>query len=324
MDTSSRGPDLGRGVDRRRRLAALRSDLAEWCARELGVITDVQPLRDEMSQVLLAQLDDGRRVVIKVRPDPDGRAKGCLEVQHHAAAAGVPCPTPLTDLGRLAETSIHAESWCPGGEILVGDTRAAAERSARLLADVMSALASCDPRDLPLPNPDWVRWDYSGPHGWPPHVWIDAAPNQTPLPLYLDDAAKRVRRRMRRCSLPNVVGHGDWETQNLRWLQGQPFVIHDWDSVVVMPEGAIIGAAGAFASNEIPTLASIDSSAEFLDAYQVRRKRSFTTAEIEVAWAASLWPAIHNARAEFRFNLDAVAGNQLAEQADERLKRAGA
>jgi Ser/Thr protein kinase RdoA (MazF antagonist) len=189
----------------------------------------------------------------------------------------------------------------------------------------MAALTGYEPRTLPLPNPDWVRWDYTGPKIWPPHVAVDAAPNQAPLPAYLDDAADRVRRRMRRCSLPNVVGHGDWETQNLRWLHDRALVIHDWDSVVFMPEAAIVGAAaGAFASNEIPTLAGINSSEAFLDAYQVQRDRSFSAEEIQVAWAASLWPAIHNARGEFRFNLTPIAGKQLAEQADERLERAGA
>jgi hypothetical protein len=101
--------------------------------------------------------------------------------------------------------------------------------------------------------------------------------------------------------------------------------VHDWDSLAWMPEAAIVGAAsGAFASAETPTLAPLDSSEEFLLAYQQRTGRPFTQEEIEVAWAASLWPAAHNARAEALFGQPPVAGAPLRAQADERLARANA
>jgi Ser/Thr protein kinase RdoA (MazF antagonist) len=296
-----------------------------WCVEQLGGVKHSESLRSEMSEVFLVHLNDGRSVVIKIRDDPDGRAEGCLEVQRHVSAAGLPCPKPMTPLARIGELGVHAEEWCPGGELLLGDNREVAQLSANLLADVMRALAGYQPTHLPLPNPVWVRWDYIGPTEWPPHVWIDAAPNQDALPGYLDDAARQVRQRMRHSTLQNVVGHGDWETQNLRWHGGRPFVIHDWDSVVYLPEAAIIGAAaGAFASDETPTLANVESSEAFLETYQSRRERRFTAEEIEVAWAASLWPAIHNARAEFRFNLKPVVGKALAQQAHTRLELAGA
>ncbi len=264
-------------------------------------------------------------MIVKVRDDPAGRAAGCVETQARVWAAGLPCPQPLTGVARIGSLSVHAETWVPDGEVLLGDGPEVAELSAHLLADVMSALADFEPSVLPLPNPDWVRWDYEGPGEWPPHIYIDAAPNQSPLPDYLNEAARRVRERMRRCSLPKVIGHGDWETQNLRWQGHHPIAIHDWDSAVYMPEAAVVGAAsGAFASNETPTLAPLESSATFLDAYQRRRGRSFTSEEIQVAWAASLWPAIHNARAEYRFNLPPVASGPLEHQSLARLARAHA
>jgi hypothetical protein len=300
-------------------------EVRRWCAEQLGGVKHAESLREEMSEVFLVQLDDGRSVVVKIRDDPDARAEGCLEVQHRVAAAGLPCPKPLTRLARIGRLSVHAEEWVPGGDRLLGDHHEVAELSAHLLADVMTALAGYRPPHLPLPNPYWLRWDYSGPTDWPPHVWIDAAPNQDPLPTFIADAARRVRRRMRRSTLPNVVGHGDWETQNLRWLRGRPHVIHDWDSAAYLPEAAIIGAAaGAFASNETPTLANIESSEAFLQAYQARRRQRFTREELQIAWAASLWPAIHNSRAEFRFNLEPVAGKALAQQTQARLAHASA
>jgi hypothetical protein len=71
-------------------------------------------------------------------------------------------------------------------------------------------------------------------------------------------------------------------------------------------------------------LANIESSEAFLQAYQARRRQRFTREELQIAWAASLWPAIHNSRAEFRFNLEPVAGKALAQQTQARLAHASA
>jgi hypothetical protein len=40
----------------------------------------------------------------------------------------------------------------------------------------------------------------------------------------------------------------------------------------------------------------------FLDAYQVSRGRTFSVEEREVAWAASFWPALYNAREEILYD----------------------
>jgi Ser/Thr protein kinase RdoA (MazF antagonist) len=119
-------------------------------------------------------------------------------------------------------------------------------------------------------------------------------------------------------------GHADWESQNLRWHGDRPWAVHDWDSLAWLPEAAIAGAAcGAFASYAEPTLAPIASSEAFLDAYQ-RVRRPFTAEELEVAWAASLWPALHNARGEALWDTPPVAITAVREQGAARLARAGA
>jgi hypothetical protein len=53
-------------------------------------------------------------------------------------------------------------------------------------------------------------------------------------------------------------------------------------------------------------------------------RRPFTTEELEVAWAASLWLPLHNARAEVLMDKPPIALTALREQAAERLRRAGA
>ena len=55
----------------------------------------------------------------------------------------------------------------------------------------------------------------------------------------------------------------------MRWRRGEPVAVHDWDSLAWLPDAALAStAAGVFASHGKPTLAPIESSAAFLDAYE--------------------------------------------------------
>jgi hypothetical protein len=62
----------------------------------------------------------------------------------------------------------------------------------------------------------------------------------------------------------------------------------------------------------------------FLDAYQASRGRTFSVEEREVAWAASIWPALYNAREEILLDIPSDALTALDQQADRRLSLAGA
>jgi hypothetical protein len=296
--------------------------LSQWCSRELGA-TPVEQLLSAtlMSDVRAFRLDDGREVVIKSRPDPTGRVPTCLAVQQAVVDAGLPCPRPLTPATFVDGRAVHAEQWLPGGEVARGTDIAAAQRSARLYAEV-TAVTSRLQLPPPLPNPEWVHWDHTGPGHWPPNPLHDNRPGADSLPPEVLDIAARTRRRLlATTALPRVLGHADWEAQNLRW---DDTVIHDWDSIAWLPEPALVGAAaGAFASTETPTLAPLESSEAFLATYQAEA-RVFTPDELEVAWAASLWTALHNARAEILWNQPPVALTALLNQAEARLHRAGA
>jgi hypothetical protein len=296
--------------------------LSEWCSRELGG-SPVEELLSAslMSDVRAFRLDDGREVVIKSRLDPTGRVPSCLAVQRAVTDAGLPCPRPLTQLTMVDGLAVHAEEWLPGGEVARGNYVASAERSARLYAAVTAVTRRLE-LPPPLPNPEWVHWDHAGPGHWPPNALHDNRPGADSLPPDLLDIAARTRQRLLAAtSLPRVLGHADWEAQNLRW---RPTVIHDWDSIAWLPEPALVGAAaGAFASIETPTLAPLESSQAFLTTYQ-EEAGAFTGEELEVAWAASLWPALHNARAEILWDHPPVALTALLEQAGTRLNRAAA
>jgi hypothetical protein len=125
--------------------------------------------------------------------------------------------------------------------------------------------------------------------------------------------------------LPCVLGHADFEAQNLRWHGRQVWAVHDWDSLAWQPEAALVGAAsGAFASSGPPTLAPVESSEAFLLAYQDIRGRLFTAVEQEIAWAASVWMAAYNAREAALTGGSPLSGDTLRAQAPQRLRRANA
>jgi hypothetical protein len=283
------------------------------------------PTSSQMSEVAGVRLDDGREVVIKSRPDPTRRAGTCVAVQLRAADAGLPCARPLTGVSYLDGHAIHAEQWRPGGEMLRGNSTAIAERFARLYAELMAVTGAMQ-LTPPLPNPEWVHWDHTGPGIWPPNERHDSRPGVAHIPPVLVEVAARARARLTKAEgMPRVLGHADWETQNLRWQGETTRAVHDWDSIAWLPEAALVGAAsGAFASAEVPTLAPLPSSEAFIAAYQDARRRSFADDEREVAWAASLWPAVHNARAEHLWHTPAAALTEVLEQGEDRLRLAGA
>lgn len=161
---------------------------------------------------------------------------------------------------------------------------------------------------------DWHR----GAGLWPTYDHFDVRALTMAMPAELDAIRRRARLRLTGTELLEILGHADWETQNLRWSSNEYIhTVHDWDSLAWLPEAAIVGAAsGAFASAETPTLAPIASSAAFIDEYQHARRRRFTSEEVEIAWAASIYPASHNSRGELLWDSAPVAWTALREQAE--------
>jgi len=297
--------------------------LPAWCLEHLGgEPVGVLFQLHQVSLVLGLRLPGGTDVVVKARAD-DGRASSCVAVQARLAARGFPCARPLTPVVVVGPLAVHAEEFRPGGEVLHGDSPDVAARCAGVFARLMAELEDVTVAP-PLPNPPWVRWDHTDPGVWPAMDCLDNR-DQSAVPAHIVDTAKRARRRLLAAGLPCVLGHADFEAQNLRWHGEQVWAVHDWDSLAWQPEAALAGAAsGSFASSGPPTLAPIESSEAFLVAYQDIRGRLFTAVELQVAWAASVWMAAYNARELTLRGGTALSGDALRAQAAERLRRAHA
>lgn len=172
----------------------------------------------------------------------------------------------------------------------------------------------------------WLAWDHGGSPPWPPLEEEPPFANAIEAAPWLTDVAARLHRRLSRSHLEEIVGHGDWETQNMAWRNEQEVhVVHDWDSLTTRPEAALVGAAAAtFPSSDQPVLAPLEASERFMATYREAAGRTFSEEETEVAWAAGLWLATHNARMEVLYDRPRFALTAVEAQSPERLRRAGA
>ena len=157
----------------------------------------------------------------------------------------------------------------------------------------------------------------------------DAVPEReatAAVPAWIGDTSRLVQAKLAGCDLPSVLGHADWEAKNMRWRDCEPHVVHDWDGLAWFPAAAIAGsAAGIFAIHgEHATLAPLESSEAFLQAYERERGLRFSPYETEIAWAASIWEALHNARNELIHNLPKLTYERLQAERVDRLSRATA
>jgi hypothetical protein len=300
--------------------------IAPWCEQHLGAAPVELLLRDgHLSAVYALRLGDDREVVIKASGDQPARVAACVAAQAALASGGFRCPAPLTSVTSVeGDLAVHAEEWLPGGEMLRGDDPGVARCYAAVYADLMERLGPVRVPP-PLPSPYWLGWDHQGPEPWPPIDELDSR-DQSLVPGFVLDTAIRATKRLRRSrDHPRVLGHADFEAQNMRWAGRELLVLYDWDSLAWMPEPVLVGSAsGVFANAEAPTLAPIESSAAFIEEYQVTRGRTFSTDELELAWAASLWTATHNAREQALLGQPPVATTALRAQAAARLRLASA
>ena len=271
------------------------------------------------------RLADGREVVVKIRLHDLDRVAGCLEVQRQLWANGYPCPQPLAGPAPLGRGAASAEAFVPGGEM-----RRPNAEGPHLFGDALADLTHLTPPPNALldlePSPVWARWNHREEGTWPREVgWLTDL-NEHPGPDWLDEAARRARARLLAADLPSVIGHADFESQNVRWRGDELHVGFDWDSLAVQPESAIAGLASSVfpVTDEPLTEATLDESAAFLEAYERTRGRPWTAEEREVAWAASVWIRAWNAKRRVQTPDRHQTAPALHAEIGERLRLAGA
>ncbi|MFI8194512.1 phosphotransferase [Streptomyces sp. NPDC085946] len=234
-------------------------------------------------------------------------------------------PESVDGRGPLRSQVVMAEALVPGGTVLPPRPDAP-ELFAAALARLMTAAPAVADAPPLAPASPWNDWDHDDPRPWPWPDDMDVDLNDRPGPGWLKETARRVRTRLRRTALPEVVGHGDLESQNIRWSGDRLHVVHDWDSAVARPEAALASlAATVFPTGGVENRpATVTETERFLSEYARARGRHWTREESEVAWAAGLWVLAFNAKKASVAQPSGSAVARPVDQASERLRRADA
>jgi len=297
--------------------------LSQWCLQRLGSEPE-QVLFEAgyLSQVVGLRLTDGRDVVVKVRAWHE-RLIGCGQVQHSLSVGGFPAPRLLVPPERLGQLGVSAEALIHGGALLAAD-RDSAARFAEALALLVSTAPDVATVSTLAPSPAWVGWDHAAQRLWPAPDDREGDLNEHPGDRWLDEIGTAARRQLLALDRPPVIGHGDWYSQNLRWIDRRLHVVHDWDSVVIQAEPAIAGqAAAVWPGTGIPgEVATVAQSEQFLTAYERATGYSWTDRDIQAAWAAGLWTRAFDAKKASLIGADPAATLTKTE-AKERVRRAG-
>lgn len=195
--------------------------ISDWCASAFGErMARVMFRTGHLAQVVGTELADGRQVVIKVRPF-ERRVAGCVAVQAHLAKSGFPCPAPLAGPEEIRGFAVTGEALTPEG------SQRSPGRGAEAFAELLARLVALapDPASVPAltPSPPWNAWDHPGSRLWPDRDDYGRDINALPCPGWVDRAVAQVRQHLRACADPPRIGHGDWESQNIRWSGDTPW-----------------------------------------------------------------------------------------------------
>ena len=189
--------------------------LAPWCEEHLGAaLEEVLFSSSQISVVFGIRLRDGTETVVKARSEPLDRIYSCLQAQKQLASEGFPCPMPVTLPKAVGNLTVHAETLLPGGDVLCGTSDEVARTYADVFARLMTLLEPLKIRP-PLPNPYWLRWEQLAAGIWPELPWLSGCDSRD-VPAFVVSTATRSSRRLHSASLPYVLGHGDFEAQNVR------------------------------------------------------------------------------------------------------------
>ena len=287
-----------------RRFAAADADLRAWCREHLGAeVSGVLWTVASSGVVHAVDLDDGRRLVVKVRPaEQAGRIAESRAVQTALADAGFPVPLPIGHLHPFGDDVAGAEARVDGATTIDGRAPGAVATMAGLLRDLAVAATAVAPDHLALHEP----WGIALPAD---RLWPDP-PHDPRFDLglagagWIDELAAGFRARLvaGAAGRERVVGHVDWRAEHvLVDRAGAVVAVLDWDSLVRAPEAVLVGQAAAGWTivwgqpDPHPTVAEARA---FAAAYGTARGRPFDPAELALLDAAHGYVVAYGARCE--------------------------
>lgn len=284
--------------------AEIGAALEGFCREHLGAGVAGAMFHDSSQGAVTGlDLDDGRRVVVKVhRAKRDRRYLAAMvEVQKSLAAVGYPAPAVLAGPLPFGPGRAVVEDYVDPGP---GDHRPGpAER--RVLAEGLARLVR-----LAAPfvaegalEGDGFRLDPPPGELWPePHSPIFDFAATAEGAEHVDALAAEAWAIVARGDGRLVIGHTDWRPEHVRIADGRIRAVYDWDSLLRVPEPRLVGSVSAHftvydhrALDRVPTP---EESAAFVAAYEAARGEPFTAVEHEAIAAARTYARCYTARCE--------------------------
>ncbi|GCE07057.1 hypothetical protein [Dictyobacter aurantiacus] len=277
-----------------------------FCARKLGSgIASTLFYEVSIGVVCGLQLVDGRRIVLKLLgPDESmERLRGVTRVQGYLLEQGYPCTRPICGPLALADGIALVEELDDLGEYHDAHQPLWRRKMAELLAWQLRLLNR--PRER-FPELDLALFDKRLPVGvlWgKPHSNIFDFEATARGAEWIDALARQARGTLDNGSGELVLGHVDWSTKHIRYLDEQAHVIYDWDSLQLDKEPVLVGHA-AMTFTYIPFMPNISDSPSreemlaFIADYEMARGRPFSAEERRTLAASMTVTMAYGARCE--------------------------
>jgi hypothetical protein len=244
-------------------------------------------------------LEDGRSIVIKVhQPDRSReflaevvRIQSYLAERRIFATKVIAGPLPLGRGHAVVEafTDIGSKADAHRPEI-----------RAALAAGLYAIVQACDPLvDGSALGPGVLG--STGTTLWPtPHSKLFDFAASAKGAEWIDEVAARARERMNPVG-KNVIAHGDWRAEHVRFLDNTPVVAFDWDSLCCDREPALIGAvAHGFRADwsqaDNRQAPSLDEARAFVRDYERARGKVFSAEERRLCGACLAYASAYTAR----------------------------
>jgi len=190
------------------------------------------------------QLEDGRDVVIKVRPPPETNPdlnfdrtslESICRVTKWLADRGYPCPKPILGPTPAAKGLATVDEFLDRGQHGNGFEPECRKLIALGFAELIKVLRSFKGEVSCLKHFQRSESLYPQPHGKLFNFEKTAAGAE-----WIDDFARGARQAEAHEDKP-VLGHGDWRVQHLGFREGKIVATYDWDSLAFCSETELVG-----------------------------------------------------------------------------------
>jgi hypothetical protein len=234
------------------------------------------------------ELRGGSRIALKIHTDayPSSYLVAAQRVQEHLWRRGFPCPRPLGVRGRAT-----LEEWKDNGVYRDGHEaevrRGLAVALARLieLTDELRAVRRLE-RGFSFPAPGGPLWPT------PHNVLFDFDATSAGAG-WIDQIASAARQIRDEPVGREVVAHGDWVANHVRFEGAQPCVAYDWDSLETDREPNLLGCAAAtFTYSEhlpVELEPTADETRAFIADYEAERGNPLTDHERRATHGAAVY-----------------------------------